>query len=784
MITHIPLGSGHPYSPDTDQRFPIHPVAGETLTLGVRASADIAHVELELDIDGERSSFSLSPVARSTRGQISDGGHLASAQAKKNRRCGGWRTSITLPSAGKNLRYRFMGSKNAGTKHFESNGAAHSESKSSACSHTRWFNASISHWIPASQDLLDIPDTIAVSNIEVLADSATIHRIRFSLPLAANEHVCGFGERYDGLDQRGQELDSVVFEQYKNQGLHRRTYMPMPFAHVVGGQGWGFWVQTTSRVWFSVGVANPGELRIEAEVNAPLRKELNVLLANETNAPLSTSSAHAPLHMSKPILTVSIYRGSPRHVLHSFLDAVGHPRELPESVFGLWASGNEWNTQAEVMRQARLHRHYDIPISNLVIEAWSDESTFTIFRDAQYEIRSDGSAHHLKDFTFPADGAWPNPKEMVDDLHEQGICVYLWQIPLLKMRPHPTGQAAADARYAIDHHLVIERLSASGRRIPYRNRGWWFPLALMPDLSHPETIRWWAAKRRYLVEELGIDGFKTDGGEHAWGYDLVYQDGARGADRNNTFPVYYAQTYGDLLEACGKAPLTFSRSGYTGSQAHGAFWAGDENSTWEAFRWSMIAGLSAAACGIFYWGWDIAGFSGPLPSPELYVRAMAASAFIPIMQYHSEFNHHKLPSRDRTPWNMAEHYQDPSIISDVRKIVQLRVRLIPYLKAQAKKSIATSSPLMRPLFFEHPNDPQIWDRIQWYVGDDVLVAPVLEEGASSWEVYLPQGEWIHAHTGVSQPGKTLVTVDVSQRTSIPIFVRAEAWPELASIFLG
>ncbi|UUT36370.1 TIM-barrel domain-containing protein [Microbacterium elymi] len=139
--------------------------------------------------------------------------------------------------------------------------------------------------------------------------------------------------------------------------------------------------------------------------------------------------------------------------------------------------------------------------------------------------------------------------------------------------------------------------------------------------------------------------------------------------------------------------------------------------TWEAFRWSMNAGLSAAASGIVYWGWDIAGFSGEIPSAELYLRATQAAAFVPIMQYHSEFNHHRTPSRDRTPWNIAERTGDARVLPVFRAYAQLRERLVPYLTAAAAESIATDRPLMRPLFFEWPDDPEVWRAdVEWLLG--------------------------------------------------------------------
>jgi alpha-glucosidase (family GH31 glycosyl hydrolase) len=742
VIRHRPAGSGHPYVPDTEQRWPVQPVAGEPLRLGVRTSGEIDRVILELSVDGgELQPYPLTAVPRSSRGQAVDGGHLASAQARQARQAGGWQLDLPAAPDGR-LRYRFAAVRPDG-----------------ATEHTRWFEVRAARWRPADPGVLGVVgEAVAVvpDSISVLDDGERVHRARFALPLAPGEHLAGFGERYDALDHRGTALDSMVFEQYKNQGAHRRTYLPMPFAHVVGGAGWGFHVRTSRRVWFDLGATDPTRLVIEAEVDAP------------TGQP--------------DVLSLALYQGRPVEVLDAFLAEAGRPKELPEWVFRLWASGNEWNTQAEVERQLALHHRHDIPVGNIVIEAWSDESSFTIFRDARYTVREDGGPMKLADFSFPADGAWPDPKGMVDRCHAQDVRLHLWQIPLIKMRPHPAGQAAADARAAVREGVLVREEAPDGRLRPYRNRGWWFPLGLLPDLTDERAATWWTEKRRYLVEEVGVDGFKTDGGEHAWGAELAYSDGTRGDAGNNLFPVAYAAAYGRLLVSAGKAPVTFSRAGFTGSQAHGAFWAGDENSTWEAFRWSMLAGLSAAASGIVYWGWDIAGFSGPPPDAELYLRAMAASVFVPIMQYHSEFNHHRLPARDRTPWNIAELTGDQEVIGETRGLVKLRERLIPYLTEQTRQTLQTSRPLMRPLYFDHPDDPLVWDfPLQWTLGDAILVAPVVEPGVATWPVYLPEGEWVDAWTGEPQAGGQVVESRTT-RNQVPVFVRQDRWKGLRQVF--
>jgi alpha-glucosidase (family GH31 glycosyl hydrolase) len=773
MIRHTPLGSGHPYSPDTDQRWPVLPVAGEPLRIGSRTSPDVTAVTLKLTevlASGKHVTREVpcAPVLRSSRGQQIDGGHLASAQAKLARKSGGWEATVQVDADAVSLSYRLVAADGATMRR------------------TRVSRAEVARWEDASDGLVAVDGQrgigpgrvptlapgIVPGSVRALRTATHVAKVRFCLPLAAGEHVAGFGERFDRLDHRGTSLDSVVFEQYKSQGAMRRTYMPMPFAHVVGGSGWGFHVDTSRRVWFDAGEADAGLLTIEAETATPV------------GSPHGGSPADASADISAaspPAVTLRTFAGNPTEVLDAFLEHAGRPEELPDWVLRVWASGNEWNTQAEVERQVALHAEHKIPVGSIVVEAWSDESTFTVWRDAQYQPREDGGPLRAEDFTYPADGAWPDPKAMVDSLHAQDVRLLLWQIPLIKMRPHPQGQTRHDADAAIREGRVIQTRQADGSLRPYRNRGWWFPLSLMPDFSDDAAAHWWTEKRRYLVEQLGIDGFKTDGGEHAWGSDLVYLDGRTGDEANNLNPVAYAKAYGDLMRRCGKAPVTFSRAGFTGSQAHGAFWAGDEDSTWDAFRWSMWAGLNAAASGIVYWGWDIAGFSGPVPDAELYVRAFAASAFVPIMQYHSEFNHHRTPSRDRTPWNIAEVTGDPSVIDEVREIVALRERLLPYIADQARAAVETSRPLMRPLFFDHADDPAVWSAPpQWTLGDDVLVAPVLAPG-EDWDVYVPRGDWRDAWTGEHVEGGRLIATR-TPRHRVPVYVRASAWDRLGPLF--
>lgn len=150
------------------------------------------------------------------------------------------------------------------------------------------------------------------------------------------------------------------------------------------------------------------------------------------------------------------------------------------------------------------------------------------------------------------------------------------------------------------------------------------------------------------------------------------------------------------------------------------------------------------------------------------------AVFSPIMQYHSEFNHHQHPNVDRTPWNIAERWNDPTVIETYREFAQLRRRLVPYLAQQVRGSVRTGRPLMRPLFFDYPNDEQLWSHpLQYQLGDELIVAPITEPGAEEIDVHLPAGQWFDLRTGDVHTGETTLTKAVPLN-EIAVFGREDA----------
>lgn len=730
MIRHIPIGLGHPYRIEPFQRFPINPISAEPWTLHVCTDESVKSVLVHVRSAGNSSTHEMTRDGYAkaedpgpyglTAKEDSGESHLEDAALRSGDYPEQISWSISMPTMAESetLEYSFE------TDQGET---------------TEVFICRSSSWKESPERLLSIRGAVAlstrISTPKWLVDATgAASRVKFSIELEDGDHVVGFGERFHSIDQRHELVDAVVYEEYKGQG--HRTYLPSPFAIVVGG-GFGFHVMTSTPSRYDVGRSIRDEIQVEVD-----------LLPGQSE------------------IVVELFAGEPTQVLDQYLTSVGKPKLPPEWIYSLWLSSNEWNTQERVEREIDEAIRSGITPGVVVIEAWSDESTFVVFRDAQYQPTDGSTPLKASGISYPESGAWPNPKAMVEGMHAKDIRLLLWQIPVLKDAGEPGSQAEAFWKFAEANDLVVRQADGT----PYLVRGFWFKDGMLPDLTDPRVRNWWAEQRRYLVEDLGVDGFKTDGGEHAWGSDLRYRGGVTGLEKNNLFPVFYAQTFHELMASCHRDPITFSRAGFAGSSAFPLFWAGDENSTWQAFRASITAGITASASGFFFWGWDIGGFSGDIPSVELYLRGTAMAAFCPIMQFHSEYNHHQVPSNDRSPWNLAKRHDAPELLSIFREFSELRKQLVPYLSAEGAIAVESGRPLMAGLFFDYPEDQEIWRAPhQYLLGRHLLICPVTEPDALRWRVYLPEGEWVDFWDSIEYQGGRWIDVDVPLNR-IPVFI--------------
>ncbi|AEV28796.1 family 31 glycosyl hydrolase, alpha-glucosidase [Sphaerochaeta pleomorpha str. Grapes] len=512
-------------------------------------------------------------------------------------------------------------------------------------------------------------------------------QIQFTIPRAKG--IWGFGERFDAFNQEGLQRKNQVVEHFTQQG--QDTYLPVPFFLT---DSLGFFLQTRLVCTF---------------VSRRTKNGLRVTIV-------------------LPVCDDGVYffSGNPQKILAGFLSLQEKAVLPPSWAFGPWMSANRWNDQETVLKEAEKAATYAIPATVLVIEAWSDEATFYRFNE----------------------GLWPDPKKMIEVLHRQGLHLILWQIPVLKKLD--AGQVhsihEADCQEAIANALVVTNPDGTPYHIP---KGKWFAGGMVPDFTNPHLCQWWFKRREYLLE-MGVDGFKTDGGEFIYTDEVRFHDGSDGTTMQNEYPLSYTKAY---AKAIGKDRILFSRSGYVGSQATPLHWVGDQLSIWPELPCILHAGLNASVSGIPFWGFDIGGFAGPLPSAELYLRSFMLATFWPVMQWHSEplggqFSQTQSEAvNDRSPWNMAKHYNDDSILAICRKFSNLRMELLPYIESEAAYSVFHGEPLMRPLFYSYPEDDTACAIEDEYLfGRSLLIAPILTQGDGEREIYLPQGSWLESGT--------------------------------------
>lgn len=542
----------------------------------------------------------------------------------------------------------------------------------------------------------------------------------------------GMGERFNTVNQKGYRVVNRVEEHFCFQGKH--TYSPTPFFWT--DTGLGLYVQTNREAVFDF-------------------NEETILISYPAGA------------------NIVLFTGTPESIIQEYQALFGPVKLPPKWAFAPWISANHWSSQADVEKQLKLLEQYEFPATVLVVEAWSDEATFYIFNGAKYAPKANGKALSYADFDF-SDSPWPDPAGMIEKLHAAGVRFVLWQIPVYKKQGPDEIQNAQndlDRANAAACPLCVMNADSSPYTIP---DGHWFSGSMIPDFTNPETVKSWFDKRKYLLD-IGVDGFKTDGGEFIYAPDVSFHDGSSGLEGKNRYPQSYTEAYTDFL---GADHVLFSRSGYAGQHTTPIHWAGDQQSQNSELKGALTAGLSSALTGIPFWSFDIGGFAGPLPTADLYRRATQFGCFCPIMQWHSEPDggqfRELMPGSDgnneRSPWNMAKLSDSPAYLSEMRFWHCLRMNLLPYLYSTAMDCATSGRPMMRPLVFDWANDV-VASTIEdtFLLGDGLLVAPVLGENALTRRVYIPAGDWVDFYSHKRLNGTQWVEADCKEH--IPVYVR-------------
>jgi alpha-D-xyloside xylohydrolase len=280
--------------------------------------------------------------------------------------------------------------------------------------------------------------------------------------------------------------------------------------------------------------------------------------------------------------------------------------------------------------------------------------------------------------------------------------------------------------------------------------------AALIDFSRETAVAWYKDKLAALFKQ-GVASMKVDYGEGA-PPTAVYA-GVASESMHNLYPLLYQDAVWQAsVEALGEdEAVLWARAGWAGAQRYPVHWSGDGVARFEDLPCVVHAMLSIGLSGFCFYSHDVGGFSGN-PSPELFIRWLQLGVFSSHVRAHG--------SPPREPWEYGEQAEDLS-----RRYLELRYRLMPYLWTAAVQGAAAALPVARPLLLSFPDDPVAWTIDDAYMfGPDILVAPVMVEGAVGRSVFLPAGRWWDFWTGSPLDGGRFVEVDAPLEV-LPLFVR-------------
>ncbi|MFF7730009.1 glycoside hydrolase family 31 protein [Streptomyces sp. NPDC008001] len=435
--------------------------------------------------------------------------------------------------------------------------------------------------------------------------------------------------------------------------------------------------------------------------------------------------------------------GTPARVLHGWSALTGAAAVPPSWALGHHHARWGFGSEQEVRRVVAGYAERGLPLSalHLDIDHYRGHRVFTVDRER-----------------------FPDLPGLAAELREKGVRLVSIVDPAVKAEP---GQWVYDSGAAADAFVRDGR----GRRV----RGEVWPgESVYPDFTDPRVRKWWGG----LYGERLAQGFSgvwhdmnepvsfAPFGDPSLPLSARHSLEGRGGDHREAHNVYGLSMARAGYEALcelrpGERPFLFSRSGWAGMQRYGGTWSGDVATGWPGLRASLALVLGLGLCGVPYSGPDVGGFSG-FPSPELYVRWFQLGAYLPLFRTHSA-----ITAGRREPWEFGGE-----ALEHTAAVLRERMRLLPYFVTLAHLAQRTGAPYVRPVWWRSPEDRALRDcEDAFLLGDALLVAPVLEQGADRRAVRLPRGLWYDTATGrpYEGPGQVLLDAPLSR---IPVLARA------------
>ncbi len=409
----------------------------------------------------------------------------------------------------------------------------------------------------------------------------------------------------------------------------------------------------------------------------------------------------------------------------------------------LWTLGHHqsrwgYKSEKEVRQIAKKFRDNDIPCD-------------TIHLDIDY-------MDEFKVFTWNKE-RYEDPKKMIGDLKKDGFKIVTIIDPGVKLQ---------EGYHIYDEGVEKGYFATTPEGEIYVNAVWPGD-SVYPDFGKPEVRSWWANNQKYLLD-MGVRGVWNDMNEPAsfrgeLPQDVVFYDEELKATHSKMHNVYghlmAKSTYEGLKENDKKRPFVITRASYSGSQKYSTAWTGDNHSIWAHLQMAIPQLCNLGLSGMSYVGTDVGGF-GSDATPELLARWVQVGCFSPLFR-----NHSCMGTIRQEPWQFGEE-----IMNIYRKYVNLRYELLPYFYDLFFKGETTGLPAMRPLILHYEKDQNLKDRNdEFLVGENILVAPVVNQGDSQKLVYLPEGLWIDYWTKEEKKGGSYY-VKEAPLDVCPIYIKA------------
>lgn len=444
---------------------------------------------------------------------------------------------------------------------------------------------------------------------------------------------------------------------------------------------------------------------------------------------------------------------TPAEIEEAYAEVTGRVPMMPEFGMGFWQCKLRYRNQEEILKIAREYYARKIPVDVIVVDFfhWTNQGDWQF--DPEY---------------------WPDPEGMIRELESMGmkLMVSIW--PTVDRR-------SVHYREMEEQGLLVT--SERGLNVTMEC----FGFEQFMDPTNPKTRKyvWDICKANYL--DKGVALFWLDEAEPEYtaaDFENYRYYAGNALSCGNVYPVMYAKTFFEGMKESGiENPVNLIRCAWAGSQKYGALaWSGDVPSTFTQLRNQMQAGLNMGMAGMPWWTADIGGFHGAdIRDPkfhELLMRWFQFGAFCPVMRLHGDRDPHEDPvgtsggglcgtGAPNEVWSYP-----PQVEAMMTSYIRMRNRLKPYIAEAMQEAHEKGTPVIKPLFYDFPEDAKAWNVEDAYLfGHDILAAPVMEPGVSKRSVYLPEGAvWTEVRTGKDYNGGQLVEAEAPLEW-MPVFVK-------------